>query len=86
MNTVIQLIAMLQIAEDEDNYDSDLDYFAAIFERKHGSDHIGVQQWKEFRQKASGKTAKSIVISAVARLAVPHKGSPKDIQLRHHAP
>ena len=69
MNTVIQLIAMLQIAEDEDNYDSDLDYFAAIFERKHGSDHIGVQQWKEFRQKASGKTAKSIVISAVARLA-----------------
>lgn len=69
MNTVIQLIAMLQIAEDEDNYDSDLDYFAAIFEKKHGSDHIGVQQWKEFRQKASGKTAKSIVISAVARLA-----------------
>lgn len=69
MNTVIQLIAMLQIAEDEDNYDSDLDYFAAIFERKHGSDHIGVQQWKEFRKKASGKTAKSIVISAVARLA-----------------
>lgn len=69
MNTVVQLIAMLQIAEDEDNYDSDLDYFAAIFERRHGSDHIGVQQWKEFRQKASGKTAKSIVISAVARLA-----------------
>lgn len=69
MNTVIQLIAMLQIAEDEDNYCSDLDYFAAIFEKKYGSDHIGVQQWKEFRQKASGKTAKSIVISAVARLA-----------------
>lgn len=69
MNTVTQLIAMLQIAEDEDNYDSDLDYFAAIFEREHGSDHIGVLQWKEFRQKASGKTAKSIVISAVARLA-----------------
>lgn len=69
MNTVLQLISMLQIAEDEDNYDSDLDYFAAIFERKYGSDHIGVQQWKEFRQKASGKTAKSIVISAVARLA-----------------
>lgn len=69
MNTVIQLIAMLQIAEDEDDYGSDLDYFAALFERKHGNDHIGVQQWKEFRQKASGKTAKSIVISAVARLA-----------------
>lgn len=69
MNTVMELIAMLQIAEDEDNYDSDLDYFAQIFERRHGSEHIGVKQWKEFRQKASGKTAKSIVISAVARLA-----------------
>lgn len=69
MNTVLELIAMLKIAEDEDNYDSDLDYFAKIFERRYGSDHIGVQQWKEFRQKASGKTAKSIVISAVARLA-----------------
>lgn len=69
MNTVIKLIAMLKIEEDEDKYDSDLDYFARIFERRHGSDHIGVQQWKEFRQKASGKTAKSIVISAVARLA-----------------
>lgn len=69
MNTVMELIAMLQIAEDEDNYDSDLDYFAGIFERKYGSDHIGMQQWKEFRTKASGKTAKSIVISVVARLA-----------------
>lgn len=69
MNTVIELIAMLQISEEEENNDSDLDYFAMIFEREHGSDHIGVQQWKEFREKASGKTAKSIVISAVARLA-----------------
>lgn len=69
MNTAVNLIAMLQIAEDEDNYDSDLDYFAKMFEEKFGSDHIGVLQWKEFRQKASGKTAKSIVISAVARLA-----------------
>jgi len=32
-------------------------------------DHIGYQQYIEFRSKASGKTAKSIVISAVARLA-----------------
>jgi type IV secretory pathway TraG/TraD family ATPase VirD4 len=34
-----------------------------------GGRHIGVQQFKEFREKAAGKTAKSIVISAVARLA-----------------
>lgn len=69
MGTVMKLIGMLEIAEDEDNYDSDLDYFAKIFEEKFGKDHIGIQQYKEFRSKASGKTAKSIVISAVARLA-----------------
>jgi type IV secretion system protein VirD4 len=69
MNTVLSLIGMLKIEEEQDNYDSDLDYFARIFEREHGSDHIGVQQFKEFREKASGKTAKSIVISTVARLA-----------------
>lgn len=69
MNTVLALIGMLQIREEEDNYDSDLDYFAELFKEKHGEEHIGVQQYKEFREKASGKTAKSIVISAVARLA-----------------
>lgn len=69
MNTVLDLIGMLKIEEEQDNYDSDLDYFVRIFEREHGSNHIGVQQFKEFRQKASGKTAKSIVITAVARLA-----------------
>ena len=69
MKTVLALIGMLQIAEEEDNYDSDLDYFAEIFKEKYGEEHIGVQLYREFRQKASGKTAKSIVISAVARLA-----------------
>lgn len=69
MNTVLALIGMLKIEEEQDNYDSDLDYFARIFEREHGNEHIGVQQFKEFREKASGKTAKSIVISTVARLA-----------------
>ena len=69
MNTVLALIGMLQIGEEEDNRDSDLDYFAEIFKQTHGEEHIGVQQYREFREKASGKTAKSIVISAVARLA-----------------
>lgn len=69
MNTVLALIGMLQIGEEEDNKDSDLDFFAEIFKKQHGEEHIGVQQYKEFREKASGKTAKSIVISAVARLA-----------------
>lgn len=69
MNTVLALIGMLKIAEEEDAMDSDLDYFADMFAENFGEDHIGVQQYREFREKASGKTAKSIVISAVARLA-----------------
>ena len=69
MNTVQSLIKMLKIEEEEDNHDSDLDYFVEIFKEQHGAAHIGVQQYEEFREKASGKTAKSIVISAVARLA-----------------
>lgn len=69
MNTVLALIGMLQIGEEEDNMDSDLDRFVRRFAAKFGENHIGVQQYREFRSKASGKTAKSIVISAVARLA-----------------
>lgn len=69
MNTVLSLIGMLKIEDEEDNFDSELDYFVKIFAEKFGEDHIGVQQFREFREKASGKTAKSIVISAVARLA-----------------
>lgn len=69
MNTVLDLIGMLQIAEEEDDMNSDLDIYARIFAERFGRDHIGVQQYREFREKASGKTAKSIVISAVARLA-----------------
>lgn len=69
MNTVLELIGMLKIGEEEDNLDSDLDHFAAIFAKRFGEDHIGVQQYREFREKTSGKTAKSIVIYAVARLA-----------------
>lgn len=79
MNTVMDLIAMLAIAEERDNKQSDLDLFAARFEQKlnerdtvnhnAGTLNNGVKAWKEFRSKASGKTAKSIVITAVARLA-----------------
>lgn len=69
MNTVNELIKMLEIGEEEDNKDSDLDYFVKRFKDIHGEHHMGVQQFEEFRSKASGKTAKSIVVSAVARLA-----------------
>lgn len=69
MNTVNDLISMLTLEEEQDKKDSDLDYFVETFARDNGEDHIGVQQYREFRGKAAGKTAKSIAISAVARLA-----------------
>lgn len=69
MSTVLELIKMLEIGEETDNRNSDLDEFVRIFKKKHGKDHIGVQQYEEFRGKCSGKTAKSIVITAVARFA-----------------
>jgi len=69
MNSVLGLISWLKIEEEKDEMDSKLDRFAEDFAKKFGDDHIGVEQYREFRSKASGKTAKSIVISAVARLA-----------------
>ena len=68
MVTALNLISMLEIGEDDD-MQSDLDFFVKIFARIFGENHIGVQQYNEFRSKASGKTAKSIAISAVSRLA-----------------
>ncbi len=69
MGTVLHLIQMLKLTEEEDDKNSDLDIFAEIFAERFGKDHIGYVQYREFRDKTSGKTAKSIVISAVARLA-----------------
>lgn len=82
METALKLIAMLELGEEEDNKDSDLDLFVIGFtewykenlkqhydnDAEKVPDHIGVRLYKEFRSKASGKTAKSIVISALARL------------------
>lgn len=69
MGTAMQLIQMLKLEEEDDDKNSDLDIFAEIFAERFGKDHIGYVQFREFRDKTSGKTAKSIVISAVARLA-----------------
>jgi hypothetical protein len=69
MNTVLDLMSWLQLEEEQDEKNSDLDLFFGAFADRFGSDHIAVQQYREFRDKASGKTAKSIVISASARLS-----------------
>jgi len=79
MTMVMKLISMLQIEEERDKKNSDLDIFAQLLEaslneadtefHRAGTENKGIKTYKEFRSKASGKTAKSIVISAVARLA-----------------
>lgn len=70
INTFLKLMAMLKLEEENDNKKSPLDLWVKEeFIPKYGVDHIGVQQFNEFRDKASGKTAKSIVMSAVARFA-----------------
>lgn len=66
--TLLKLIAMLHLEEEDDEKNSQLDYFVDIFARKFGEDHIGVQIFREFRNKATGKMAQSIVMSALVRL------------------
>lgn len=69
MNTVNKLIKWLEIDEENDEKNSKLDQFVEMMKAELGKDHIGIDMYEEFRSKASGKTAKSIVITAVARLA-----------------
>ncbi len=61
------LIENAATTEDEEDYQSPVDLlFEALEEEK--PDHIALKQYKIFKQ-ASGKTAKSILISAAVRLA-----------------
>lgn len=68
MNTVLKLMGDLRLEDENDSKDSELDAFFEKFQDEK-PDHIAVQQYREFRDKASGRTAKSIVISASARLS-----------------
>ena len=65
---VLELMRMSEIKEDDEDYKSDFDILMDILEREKGSDHIAVVQYKHFKVSA-GKTAKSIIITASARLS-----------------
>ncbi len=54
-------------SDDDDEYDSPVDMLFQGLEEDN-PEHIALKQWKIFKQ-ASGKTAKSILISAAVRLA-----------------
>ncbi|WP_300417594.1 VirD4-like conjugal transfer protein, CD1115 family [uncultured Oscillibacter sp.] len=67
LNTLVDMISGMEIKEDDDNFMNAVDYmFFGLEKRK--PDCFAVKQYKKYKL-ASGKTAKSILISCGARLA-----------------
>ena len=72
MNTLVDMISGMEVKEDDEDFMNAVDYmFVGLEKRK--PDCFAVKQYKKYKL-ASGKTAKSILISCGARLA------PFDIQ------
>ncbi|MEG2609117.1 MAG: type IV secretory system conjugative DNA transfer family protein [Bacilli bacterium] len=65
---VIKLIRLASASEEDESMKSDLDLLFEKLEEEN-PDHIALKPYKDFK-KAAGKTAKSILISALARLTV----------------
>ena len=67
MNTLVDLISGMEVKEDDDDFMNAVDYmFAGLEKRK--PDCFAVRQYRKYKL-ASGKTARSILISCGARLA-----------------
>ncbi len=67
MNTLVDMINSMEVREDDENFRNAVDYmFAGLEKRK--PNHFAARQYKKYKL-ASGKTAKSILISCGARLA-----------------
>ena len=67
LNTLVDMIGGMEVKENDENYMNAVDYmFAGLEKRK--PDCFAVKQYKKYKL-ASGKTAKSILISCGARLA-----------------
>ena len=67
MNTLVDMISGMEVKEDDDDFMNAVDYmFAGLEKRK--PDCFAVKQYKKYKM-ASGKTARSILISCGARLA-----------------
>ncbi len=67
MNTLVEMINSMEVREDDETFKNAVDYmFDGLEKRK--PNHFAVRQYKKFKL-ASGKTAKSILISCGARLA-----------------
>ena len=70
--TLVEFINEMEVREDDEEFQNDIDLMFEELEKRK-PDHFAVRQYKKFKLSA-GKTAKSILISAGARLA------PFDIQ------
>ena len=67
MNTLVDIISGMEVKEEDEEFKGAVDYmFTGLEKRKPHC--FAVKQWKKFKL-ASGKTAKSILISCGARLA-----------------
>jgi len=67
LNTLVDMISGMEVKEDDENFLNAVDYmFMGLEKRK--PDCFAVKQYKKYKL-ASGKTAKSILISCGARLA-----------------
>ena len=67
MNTLVDMISGMEVKEEDDDFMNAVDYmFAGLEKRK--PDCFAVKQYKKYKL-ASGKTARSILISCGARLA-----------------
>ena len=65
---VLKLLRAMKCSEENENFKSPLDVVFDKLEKKKGDNSIAIRQWKIFKS-ASGKTSKSIQISAMARMA-----------------
>ena len=67
MNTLVDMISGMEVKEDDEDFLNAVDYmFKGLEQRK--PDCFAVKQYKKYKL-ASGKTAKSILISCGSRLA-----------------
>ena len=67
MNTLVDMISGMEVKEDDEDFMNAVDYmFVGLEKRK--PDCFAVKQYKKYKL-ASGKTAKSILISCASRLA-----------------
>jgi len=67
LNSLVNMINSMETKEDDDNFKNAVDYMFMGLEKRN-PEHFAVRQYKKYKL-ASGKTARSILISCGARLA-----------------